>query len=148
MRVFTSKNPDRRIREFLVVRTLNLFSQGLCLLARFQHWQSVAVEFNTVVRLFVPKKNTITKVGYDIVSFSECSAPTSLERLLTVQEVAELLRVSVSSLNKWRLLGRGPAFVYVGQRVRYQHGAVAAYIAERTRTSTSATCAPEEAPAA
>ena len=42
------------------------------------------------------------------------------EQLLTVQEVAAQLRCSVSSLNKWRLTGNGPRFVYVGARVRYR----------------------------
>jgi hypothetical protein len=97
--------------------------------------------------LVVPKKkNAIVKVGYDIVSFSE-SGPNSLP-LLTVQEVAALLRCSVSSLNKWRLSGRGPPFVYVGRRVRYRPADIAAYIAECTRVSTSASGAPEEMPAA
>jgi len=92
------------------------------------------------------KKNTIAKVGYDVVSFSESGSSRPVERLLTVQEVAALLRCSVSSLNKWRLTGQGPAFVYVGHRVRYRPGAVAGYVAEQTRISTSATSAPEEKP--
>jgi len=112
----------------------------------------------------VSKKNTIAKVGFDIVSFSDAGLdlltaegnasphpPTARARgspLLTVQEVAALLRCSVSSLNKWRLTGQGPRFVYVGHRVRYRSTDIAAYIAERTRTSTSATSAPEDVPAA
>ena len=48
------------------------------------------------------------------------------------------LRCSVSSLNKWRLTGRGPPFVYVGHLVRYRPADLNAYIAARTVTSTSA----------
>ena len=90
------------------------------------------------------KKNTIAKIGYNIVSFSESGPNSLIERLLTVQEVAALLRCSVSSLNKWRLTGQGPSFVYVGNRVRYRPADVATYVAEQTRSSTSATGASEE----
>src|SRR5437899_2003745 len=56
--------------------------------------------------------------------------------LLTVQDVAALLKCSVSSLNKWRLRQTGPPFVRVGSRVRYRLADVQAYIANQTRTST------------
>ena len=58
--------------------------------------------------------------------------------LLTVGEVAALLKVSRSALNKWRVYGSGPRFVYVGRRVRYRPADIAAFIADSTRTSTSA----------
>jgi excisionase family DNA binding protein len=57
--------------------------------------------------------------------------------LLTVQEVARILRCSVSSLNKWRVSGRGPRFVRVGSRVRYRINDVATWVAAQTRRSTS-----------
>lgn len=57
--------------------------------------------------------------------------------LLTVREAANILRCSVSLLNKWRLIGRGPRFVYVGSRVRYRAADLSAFISELTRTSTS-----------
>src|SRR3974390_1301707 len=107
------------------------------------------------------KKNTIAKVGSDVVSFAEDgSASTLTERqqrlldlmvnrpirgpppLLTTEEVAELLRLSVSILNKWRLAGRGPQFVKGGTRVRYRLQDVTAFIAACTRGSTSATGPP------
>jgi hypothetical protein len=93
------------------------------------------------------KKNTIAKVGYEVVSFPGRGSPNSIEPLLTTQEVAALLRCSASSLNKWRLTGRGPPFVYVGHRVRYRPSAIATYVAEQTRSSTSATSASEDVPA-
>jgi hypothetical protein len=62
--------------------------------------------------------------------------------LLTTAEVAALLRLSVSILNKWRLAGRGPQFVKVGTRVRYRLHDVAIFIAASTRGSTSATGPP------
>jgi predicted DNA-binding transcriptional regulator AlpA len=65
-----------------------------------------------------------------------------VDRLLTVREVAEFLRCSKSSLDKWRLTGDGPRFVCVGSRVRYRASEVIAFIERQTRASTS------EAPAA
>jgi hypothetical protein len=62
---------------------------------------------------------------------------TGLPSLLIVQEVARILRCSVSSLNKWRLSGRGPRFVRVGSRVRYRPPDVADWIAHATRRTTS-----------
>jgi excisionase family DNA binding protein len=59
--------------------------------------------------------------------------------LLTVPEAAEYLRCSKSSLNKWRVSGRGPAFAYVGTLVRYRRADLQAYVAARVRASTSET---------
>jgi hypothetical protein len=108
------------------------------------------------------KTNTIAKIGFDVVTFSDAGRPHSLcddpskdvlkllagrpatgPPLLTVQETAALLRCSVSSLNKWRVNGLGPRFVRIGSRIRYRAADLAAYVAEQTRNSTSATTAPE-----
>jgi predicted site-specific integrase-resolvase len=40
--------------------------------------------------------------------------------LMTENEVSKRLNVSVASLRRWRVLGRGPVFVKVGSLVRYQ----------------------------
>ena len=40
--------------------------------------------------------------------------------LLTEEEVAEQLHVSVASLKRWRLERRGPQFIKVGSLVRYR----------------------------
>jgi excisionase family DNA binding protein len=112
----------------------------------------------------VVRRNTVAKVGKGIVSFDRTGKgidaqahrhdeghhvepkargpPAVVDPLLTVEEVAELLRCSVSCLNKWRVLGVGPHFVRIGKRVRYHRAAVAAYIAQQTRVSTSAEIAP------
>ena len=52
--------------------------------------------------------------------------------LLTMKEVAELLRTSVSSLRQWRHKGIGPASILIGGRVRYRSSAVEAYLNSRT----------------
>lgn len=105
------------------------------------------------------KKNTIVKSGYDVLSLGDNTAaakirdvfnvlahlPTGPPTLLTVQETARLLRCSASSLNKWRLIGRGPHFVYVGSRVRYRPTDIAEYINKQIRASTSAEQSPTAA---
>jgi len=78
-------------------------------------------------------KNTVAKIGKHVVSISDDSS-----RLLTPEETAEFLRCSVSSLNKWRVYGRGPRFVRVESRVRYRFRDVINYVDTQTRVSTSA----------
>jgi hypothetical protein len=92
----------------------------------------------------VPKKNTIRKIGYDIVSRGEDAAVDAdhLLSLLDVEAVARILNCSISILNKWRLLGKGPRFVRVGALVRYRPADVQAFIAEGVRTSTSKESSP------
>jgi hypothetical protein len=71
-----------------------------------------------------------------------------LDQLLTVNEAAKILRCSVASLNRWRLTGEGPRFIYVGRRVRYARTALAAFINASTRRSTSDPGEPAAATAA
>ncbi|MBV9158488.1 MAG: helix-turn-helix domain-containing protein [Acidobacteriaceae bacterium] len=43
-----------------------------------------------------------------------------MSTLITETEVAKRLHVSLASIRRWRLEGRGPAFVKVGALVRYR----------------------------
>jgi predicted site-specific integrase-resolvase len=62
-----------------------------------------------------------------------------MQSLLTPDEAAELLSVSVSRLTLWRVEGRGPAYVRLTDsptgRIRYRPEDIAAYIEQR-RTDT------------
>jgi hypothetical protein len=49
--------------------------------------------------------------------------------LMTEHEVSKRINVSVASLRRWRLLGRGPAFVKVGSLVRYEPEDLEAWLA-------------------
>jgi hypothetical protein len=69
------------------------------------------------------------------------SGPPSLDRLLTTEQTAEVFGITQNTLEKWRVFGRGPKFVRVGRRIRYSPTDIAAYLAESTRTSTSAASA-------
>lgn len=45
---------------------------------------------------------------------------STVEKLLTPQELSEHLGVPTTTLANWRYLHRGPAFVRVGRHVRYR----------------------------
>jgi excisionase family DNA binding protein len=54
-------------------------------------------------------------------------------RLLTPTEVAEMLGIPDRTLDQWRYLRRGPAFVKIGRHARYHPEDVAAWIAAQRR---------------
>lgn len=61
----------------------------------------------------------------------------SLERLLLPQEVAEMLRLEVETLEGWRSKGNGPRYVKLGKReVRYRPSEVLHWLDERVCSST------------
>lgn len=60
------------------------------------------------------------------------------DALLTEDEAADVLRMSVRTLQAWRLKETGPAFVRVGRAIRYSRGDIRAWIKLNTCTSLSA----------
>lgn len=44
----------------------------------------------------------------------------AMTALLTETEVSQVLRVSLATLRKWRVVKRGPRFIKIGPLVRYQ----------------------------
>jgi Helix-turn-helix domain len=54
------------------------------------------------------------------------------DRRLTVEEAAQVLCVSVKTLEAWRRLGKGPVFVKLGRSVRYTMRALDQFTLERT----------------
>ncbi len=63
---------------------------------------------------------------------------------LNEREAAELLRVSVRTLQRWRLTGDGPPFCAFGGRRLYARGDVMSWASSQRRRSTSDT-RPDEA---
>jgi excisionase family DNA binding protein len=55
------------------------------------------------------------------------------DELLTIKEVAQLLRVPIATLRYWRHLGTGPHSFRVGRGVRYRRGDVRAWINAKSR---------------
>lgn len=51
-----------------------------------------------------------------------------METLYTPTEVADILKVSYRSLERWRKKQQGPAWIVVGGQIRYPHSDVQAYI--------------------
>jgi hypothetical protein len=72
---------------------------------------------------------------------------TSATPLLTGQQAAEYLAVSVDTLSYWRTVGRGPAFVKFTRArqgvVRYRREDLDRFIDECVQTSTSARRLPD-----
>ena len=57
--------------------------------------------------------------------------------LLTEQDAATLLKVTVKAVQGWRYRGGGPRFVKVGRCVRYRLEDLQAFVLAALRTSTS-----------
>ena len=53
-------------------------------------------------------------------------------------ELADRWNISERTLERWRWLGEGPAYLKIGGRVVYRLEDIEAYETERLRTSTSA----------
>ena len=61
---------------------------------------------------------------------------TADHELLTITEVAELLRTPVATLRYWRHLGIGPASFRIGRRVMYRRSDVEDWINAQQHQST------------
>lgn len=59
------------------------------------------------------------------------------DELLTINEVAEMLRVPVGTLRYWRHLGAGPHRFKVGRWVRYRRVDVRAWLNAKRRGAPS-----------
>lgn len=57
--------------------------------------------------------------------------PHQVERLLTPDEVAEILGVPKATLYRWRYHREGPESMRIGRHLRYRASAVEAFISER-----------------
>lgn len=57
--------------------------------------------------------------------------------LVNQQEAARLLCVSPRTLERWRVVGGGPAFIKVGSLVRYDPLVLGNWCGDRTLMSTS-----------
>ncbi len=53
------------------------------------------------------------------------------EEILTLDDVANLLKVPVATLRKWRVARTGPAAFRLGKYVRYKRSSIDQFIAEQ-----------------
>ncbi len=58
----------------------------------------------------------------------------SLDRLLTVEDLAEYLGVPVATLYAWRYHRQGPPGFRVGRHVRYRWADIEEWISDRLKT--------------
>jgi len=63
------------------------------------------------------------------MQFLERGRLPGMDTLLTEEDVAKQLHVSVASLRRWRLERRGPQFIKVGSLVRYRPEELEAWLA-------------------
>jgi hypothetical protein len=61
-----------------------------------------------------------------------------MNTLLTEEDVAKQLHISVASLRRWRLERRGPPFIKVGSLVRYRPEEMEAWLAALPTGGSSA----------
>jgi predicted DNA-binding transcriptional regulator AlpA len=54
------------------------------------------------------------------------------DKLLTEDQIAARLQVSLAGLRRWRLLRTGPPFFKLGRFVRYSHRQLQAWLTSRT----------------
>jgi predicted site-specific integrase-resolvase len=62
---------------------------------------------------------------------------SNVSRLFTERQAAQILGVSVKTLQTWRWAGRGPAFVKIGRLVRYDENDLIEVVQTGRRRSTS-----------
>ena len=74
----------------------------------------------------------------DAVRAATAAIPPHPFALLTEVQAAEVLNLSIRTLQAWRVRGGGPRFVRLsGRAVRYRNSDLAAYIEARTVANTS-----------
>ncbi len=66
------------------------------------------------------------------MSHTQPNRPDANDELLTIGEVAEMLRVPVGTLRYWRHLGAGPHSFKVGRHVRYWRADLILWLTEQT----------------
>lgn len=62
---------------------------------------------------------------------SDNARRSDADEILTLDEVAQILKVPVGTLRKWRTNGEGPKGFRAGKYVRYRRSAVEQFITEQ-----------------
>ena len=73
----------------------------------------------------------------DALRAAVATIPMHPSALRTEVQAGEVLNISIRTLQAWRVRGGGPRFVRLGSAVRYRNDDLAAFIDERTVSSTS-----------
>jgi predicted site-specific integrase-resolvase len=70
------------------------------------------------------------------VARSSTAAVDELDDLYETTQLAEQLHVSPRTIEGWRVMGQGPAFVKAGHRVLYRKSAIERWLHQQTQTQT------------
>ena len=59
----------------------------------------------------------------------------SLDRLLTVEDLAEYLNVPIATIYAWRYRGKGPKGFRIGRHLRFREGDVGRWLSDQLAQS-------------
>lgn len=107
--------------------------------ARALLWASNNIAFFLDTKLLSGVSPSAGAFDRSIPKVTKLSAlhPTNIRRPVPVDGAADLTGLSVSTLNKMRLTGDGPAYLKLGRRVAYDVADLDAWMASKRRHSTS-----------
>ena len=70
-----------------------------------------------------------------IIEHTTANRAAVQDELLTISEVADILRAPVATLRYWRHLGTGPHNFRIGRVVRYRHHNVTTWLQQQSSAS-------------
>ncbi|HZL04547.1 MAG TPA: helix-turn-helix domain-containing protein [Coriobacteriia bacterium] len=79
-----------------------------------------------------------------IIDHATANVPAVEDELLTITEVADIVRAPVATLRYWRHLGTGPRSFHLGRRVVYRVGDLRAWIDAQADASDAGAAASEQ----
>lgn len=77
------------------------------------------------------------------MSMHTASSSSDDDALLTEVQTADLLKLSIRTLQAWRVRGVGPLFVRAGRAIRYRRRDISAWIEANTVSATKSAIAAE-----
>jgi len=77
-----------------------------------------------------------TVTGPAVAESTSVRATEDPGRLMTLNEIADLLGIPVATLYRWRHRGEGPPGYRIGRQVRFRRAAVEAWIESRADART------------
>ena len=69
-----------------------------------------------------------------MITSPNVTSSTSIETLMTTEQLAEFLQVPLATLYQWRHKGTGPKGMKVGKHVRYRRADVEAWLETQAAT--------------
>ena len=92
-------------------------------------------------KLWIDVSHALAEFALAEASKSAVVQPTAPSKpdssLLTTKQAAEVLNLTASTLNKWRVHGGGPQFVKLGRRVFYRKTSLDSFVSLKAHLHTS-----------